>query len=298
MSRFRSVFALSVALVLVACGRDQSPEQPAAATASSPVESVRVLHEALRRNDLRGMLEAMLPPAEVAEMRERWERKRGELLQVSEEGRAQFAATMGMLTQPGAADAIMATLEPQLAELDQQMAQMPMAIMMGSGFIIASLEQAENLSAEQKQQARQAVEALAQWAMKTPFNDRARIRKAVEALVAAAGQLGLARLEDLERLSFDELLVKGGIVLAGLRNALAAFDFPLDQALDSFKVELVSEQGDEATVRSSYSLFGVPFTTEVALVRRDGRWYGRELLAQLAQAKEQARQAAEPQSAE
>jgi hypothetical protein len=291
----RHLAAILTLALIIGCGREQeaAPSVAAPPKLDTPADAVRSLNGAFRNNDVAGVLKAALPPGELAQLNAQWDRVRSEM-SFTEEQRAQFAATMSTLTQKDAVDAIMTMLEPQLKELDQQMAQMPMAIMMGSGFAIAMIEQDESLSPEQKKQARQVMEAMSQWAMKTPFNDRARIRKAVEAAVTTAGQLGLSDLEQLKGMSFDELLSKAGIALAGLKRMLEAFDFSIDQSLDSLKVEVVSEKGDEATVRTTLTMFGTPIVSEGVLVRRDGGWYGRDLLAQIAEA----RRPAEPQAGE
>lgn len=294
-SMLRRVAAFLSLALLVACGRDQeAPTSPATASkVDTPVAAVRSLHTALRNNDLPGFLHAALPPSEVAKLRADWDRVRVGM-RFTEEQRAQFTQAMSTLTQEGAVDAVMTLLEPQLRQLDQQLAHLPMAIMMGSGFAIGMIQQDERLSPEQKEQARQVLEAATQWAVKMPFNDRARIRKAVEAAVATANRLEVSDLEQLKQMSFEELLAKGGIVLAGMKQMFEAFDFSIDQALDSLQVELIAERGDEATVRTKMIMFGVPIVSEGVLVRREGGWYGRDVLEQLAAA----RQPVEPQASE
>lgn len=291
----RLVGALLMVALLVACGRDQEAPQVAAAAIKldTPADAVRSINGAFRTNDLAGVLKAALPPSELATLRTQWDEMRSEM-SFTDEQRAQFAAAMSTLTQQGAVDAIMKTLEPQLKELDQQMAQLPMAVMMGSGFAIAMIEQDEKLSPEQKKGARQVMEAMSQWAMRTPFNDRKRIRRAIEVAADTAHRLGIRDLDQIKAMPFDELLVKGGILLGGVKQILEAFDFSIDQSLDSLKVEVIAENGDEATVRASYTLLGSPVVSEGVLVRRDGGWYGRDLLAALAKTPSPA----EPQASE
>lgn len=294
MVRLRTALLVFSVLLILGCSREQDGAGDAAAPAKldTPADAVRSINTAFRRNDVAGLLKAALPPSEFAELSTQWDRIRAEM-SFSDEERAQFGAAMATLTQKGAVDAIMTTLEPQLQQLDQQMAQLPMAIMMGSGLAISMIEQDENLSPEQKKQVRQIMEAMSQWAIKTPFNERARIRKAVEAAATTAEQLGMRDLEELKAMSFEQLLLKSGIVLAGLKRMLEAFDFSIDQSLDSLKVEVVSEKGDEATVRTTFTMLGVPIVSEGVLIRREGGWYGRDLLAQIAQARMAESQAAE-----
>ncbi|HRQ63982.1 MAG TPA: hypothetical protein PKZ76_03825 [Xanthomonadaceae bacterium] len=271
-------------LVTAGCGRDetQSPEQVAAAT-TSPKGAVDASVKALRQNDLNALLRATLPEKEFHRIGQLWQEGTTGA-DIDDDERMQFAMTMGMLTADGAEEALMAMLEPQLAELDKQMAQLPLMIGMGRGVAASMIEQNEDLNQAQKEQVQKSLDALAGWVQKTPFTDRDRARRAVAVVTRTARSLELSTLDELHALSFEEALTKGGMVLGGLKGVLDIYDLSIDRVLDSVKASVVSESGDEAKVRIDWTLLDAPLSIESDMVRQDGRWFSRDTLDQLARA--------------
>jgi hypothetical protein len=289
MIRYLLLALLATSLLVTAgCGREetQSPEQVAAAT-TSPKGAVEASVKALRQNDLNALLRATLPEKEFQRMGQLWqEGTSGE--DIDDDERMQFAMTMGMLTADGSEEALMAMLEPQLAELDTQMAQLPLMIGMGRGVAASMIEQNEDLSRAQKEQVQKSLDALAEWVQKTPFTDRDRARRAIAVVTRTARALELSTLDELHALSFEEALTKGGIALGGLKGVLDIYDLSIDRVLDSVKTTLVSESGDEAKVRVDWTLLNAPLSIESDMVRQDGRWFSRDTLDQLARAETEA----------
>jgi hypothetical protein len=277
--------AASSLLFSVGCSRDEAPSTPeqVAAATTSPKGAVDAAVKAMRNNDLNALLRASLPEEHFQRLGQRWKEDIA-VEEIDDEERMQFAMTMGMLTADGAEDALMSMLEPQLVELDKQMAQMPLMIGMGRGMAAGMIEQNETLSAEQKQQAQKSLDALAGWAQKTPFTDRDRARRAVGVVTATARSLELGTLDELYALSFEQALAKGGIVVGGLKDVLEIYDFSVNRSLDSVKTSLVSEAGDQAKVKVEWTLLDAPLSLESEMVRKDGRWFSRDTLDQIARA--------------
>ncbi len=268
----------------VGCGRDEaaSPSEVAAAT-TTPTGTVETAVSALRSNDLNALLRASMPEEHFNRLGARWtEDMKAE--EISEDERMQFAMTMGMLTADGAEDSLMGMLEPQLVELDKQMAQLPLMIGMGRGMAASMVEETQELTAEQKQQAQKSLDALAGWAQSTPFTDRDRARKAVGVATKTARELQLETIDDVYALSFEDALGKGGIVLGGLKQILDVYGLSIDNALDSVKTSVVSESGDQAKVRIDWKLLDAPLSLESDMVRKEGRWFSRDTLEQIARA--------------
>lgn len=278
-----ALFAASL-LATAGCSRDeaQSPEQVAAAT-TSPKGAVESAVKALRANDLNALLRASMPEEHFNRLGKRWQEDLN-ADEIGEDERMQFAMTMGMLTADGAEDALMAMLEPQLVELDKQMAQLPLMIGMGRGIAAGAIEQQEELSAEQKAQAQKSLDAIAAWAQKTPFTDRQRARKAVGVVTRTARALELNTLDEVYALSFEQALGKGGVVMGGLKEVLEVYDLSIDRTLDSVKTSVVTESGDQAKVRVDWTLLDAPLSLESEMVRKDGRWFSRDTLEQIARA--------------
>lgn len=293
MSFRQSLIAVALASALLAgCGKDEATQTAApadkaamqalapAATAASAVESQV---KAFRNNDLKALLEAALPAAEIERMRSEWDKNRQE--EISEEERAEFAENWGKLTAADGVDKIMAEIEPQLAEMKPQMAGM---IAMIQGGAQMSIAQSTDLTEPQKAQATAFVQGLSGWLNKTDFTDPALMRKSLTALADGLRATGITQLDDVKALSFDQLLEKGGMAMGGLKNAFAAYGFSLDAIADSVKTEIVSEAGDNAKLKVSYALFDSPMSFESEMTRVDGKWYGKDMLASLEKAKAEA----------
>lgn len=293
MSFRHSLIAVALATALLAgCGKDEAtptagaPAEKAAMQALAPVTAASTVDaqvKAFRNNDLKALLEAALPAAEIERMRSEWDKNRQQ--DISEEERAEFAENWGKLTAPDGVDKIMAEIEPQLAQMKPQMAGM---IAMVQGGAQMSIAQSTDLTEAQKAQATAFVQGLSGWLNKTDFTDPALMRSSLTALADGMRATGITRLDDLKALSFDQALEKGGIALGGLKNAFAAYGFSLDAIADSVKTEVVSEAGDNAKLKVSYALFDSPMSFESEMTRVDGKWYGKDMLASLEKAKAEA----------
>ena len=298
MSFRHSLIAVALAsALLVGCGKDEAtqtaaPAEKAAVQTAAPATAATAMDaqiKAFRSNDLKALLEAALPAAEIERMRSEWDKNRAE--PITEEDRAEFADSWGKITAADGVDKIMAEMEPQLAQLKPQLAGM---IAMGQGMATMTIAESTDLTDAQKAQATAFMNGLSGWLGKTDFADPALMRKSLTALADGLRATGITKLDDIKALSFDELLAKFGPAVGGVKNALAAYGFSLDAIADSVKTEIVSEAGDTAKLKVSYALFDAPMSFESEMQKVDGKWYGKDMLAQLEKAKaEEAAQVAE-----
>ena len=298
MSFRHSLIAVALAsALLVGCGKDEAtqtaaPAEKAAVQTAAPATAATAMDaqiKAFRSNDLKALLEAALPAAEIERMRSEWDKNRAE--PITEEDRAEFADSWGKITAADGVDKIMAEMEPQLAQLKPQLAGM---IAMGQGMATMTIAESTELTDAQKAQATAFMNGLSGWLGKTDFADPALMRKSLTALADGLRATGITKLDDIKALSFDELLAKFGPAVGGVKNALAAYGFSLDAIADSVKTEVVSETGDSAKLKVSYALFDAPMSFESEMQKVDGKWYGKDMLAQLEKAKaEEAAQVAE-----
>lgn len=223
--------------------------------------------EAVRKNDLRRFLQLTLPDAKLAELRAEWERQRAEGAKPAEV--AQFRETMAKLTAPDAEAKLMQELAPKLAEMRPQVAMMTGML---TGMAQSGIEQSATLSATEKRQARELLQAAGRVLQEHDITDEAAARRAVAVVCRTARRLNAAELEQLQRLSFDQLLAKGDVVLGGLKEVLAIYGLEVDAWLDSVEAETVRQEGDGALVRVRYEILGVRQTVETEMVRSEGRW--------------------------
>jgi hypothetical protein len=279
---------LSLAALAAACSSPQPPAQTAAPAAAIPAAPVAVAPDAavlasvkaLRNNDIGTLLAGSLPPGELTELKADWNKEMNKD-PVSDEERKKFAEEMGKLTAPGAEDKLMAELEPNLKQFEQQSAQqMPMMIAMGQGFIQSAIQQNKDLTEPQKQQTVALIDATANWAKTAKFTDRALAKQAIAVICKTARDLNLKTIDDVRALNYDQAMQKAGIAIGGFKALLTVYGLSMDKALDSVKVETLASTADTAKVKVSYSAFDQPFTTETDLVKLDGKWYGKQAVEQ------------------
>lgn len=275
----RLLLASALAAVAIGCAPEQG-SAPAVST-TSPKGAIDAAVASLKAGDLKALVESQVPPAHIEKLRTEWTQDM-QAEQPSDEEKAEFAQMMADLTASDAETKLMEQLEPQLVQFEKEMApQMPMMIGMGKGLLISSIQENKDLTEAQKQQAQQSLDAFANWLQTAKFTDRALAKQAIGHVVASARELGIKNLDEARALSFDDAMAKGSIAFRGIKKVLDTYGFSIDAVLDSVKTEVVSEQGDAAKVKVSYQMLGQALAFETDLVRRDGRWYGKQTITEL-----------------
>ncbi len=290
MNRFVSLAAAGLfSLGLAACGGGSS--SPAEATAT-PDAAVKASADALRQNDIGQFVKLVLPEARYNEVKAKFESRERTAPEAGEA--AEFSEMMAKLTAADAETALMAELEPHIAQFEAEMApQMPMMIGMGRGIAVQGIQQNAEMSEDQKRQATQLVDAMGNWLSGVKLGDRELAKQAIAKTVAAARKLDLQTLEQVNALSFDQAMEKAGIAFGGLKDVLGVYGFDVNAALDSTQVEVLKSEGDAARVKLSYTLLGTAITSEQDMVRENGRWYGKDTMKALSDALDQPAASAE-----
>lgn len=266
-----SALFLAAALLLASCG-ESSQHSDAHAPASTPDAAVMQWVQALKEDDLAALVKSASTDAELTKMRAEWSSKMSE--EPTYEERAQFAKTLEMLTGSDAEDELMAKVEPELAKMKPQV---DMMLGMLEGMAANALASSEKLSPEEQEQGRLAVQALVVTLRQNDITDPVRARKAVGIVCKTARKLELKSVEDVQKLSFDRALERGGHLLSGVKELLAVYSFSTDILLSSVKARTVVQTGDKATVEISYTLLGTQRHQNTEMVRVGGRWVvGRE----------------------
>jgi uncharacterized lipoprotein YehR (DUF1307 family) len=285
----RRIVGLAVAsvlgVVLVGCGsKTESPAE--AAKNLGPAETVEQSVAQLREGDFVALLQTAMPADRYEKVKADWKAKIAAQPATPEE-KKEFADMMAKLTAADAETALYAELEPHLAKAEAEMAaQLPLMVGMGRGFAVQSVNESTKLTAEQKQQATEFVDAFAKWVESAKFFDRDKAKAAIAAVVKTARGLEVATLDQVEAMEFEQAMQKVGKVYLGVKDVLKVYDLDLDATLASVDASVVKEAADQATVKVAYSLFNQPLSFETAMTKRDERWYGadalREIEAQLA----------------
>lgn len=240
--------------------------------AVSPDQAIVAGVQAIRKNNLKGFLDATFHAEQMEEMAKAWNTQRKAKADPAED--AQFAATMQMLTAPGAEEQLMGLIEPKLAEMRPQMG---MLVGMLSGIVQTSVDQNADLSPEEKTKAKQVTDGFVKALQETDLTSPDLARKAVGVVCKTARSLKLGTMDDVRALDFEHAVAKGDVLLAGTKEVLAVYGLTVDTWLDSMRAETVKEEGDAAVVRVSYEMFGVKQTVDTDMVRVDGRWFHKEM---------------------
>ncbi len=255
------------AVTLASCG-----QQPVPRDISTPEGAILVPIHAIASGDLATFIETRAPNGALAEAEAWWNENRGSL---SEEGdSAEFEEMMGMLTQPGAADALFALAQPQLEQIQ---AMMPM-MTLGFNQQLGSMPKAEGMSDDQYRQAQAVARSIASWTEDLDITDEGDLKEAIDILCATATRLQIRTVADLEACSFDEVIQKGQVLTEGLIDILAVYDLDLREIADSAEIVRVDDFGDRATVTYSIDFFGETMQFDSDLQKVDGFWYDAEEL--------------------
>lgn len=283
----RVALVAAMAVAFAGCGNKEENKTAAAPTAAvapkpaTPDAVVLASVQYLKSGNIDGLIQNALPPAEYAKVKAKWSEEMNKD-PITDEDRQKFVENMTKLTAPDAEAKLWAEFEPKLKEMDAQMAQqMPMMVAMGKGMIQSSIQQNQDLTEAQKQQASQAIDAFGNWVQTAKFTDPALAQKAIGVVVNTARKVDLKTLDDARALSYEQAMGKAGVVFVGFKDLLAIYGFSIDQTLDSVKAETLSSDAAAAKVKISYTLFNTPLSAESDLVKIDDRWYGKEMLENL-----------------
>jgi hypothetical protein len=293
----RVVILTTIVLALVACSDKSST--PAGPTAMGPEQTIQQSVKLSRENNVAGLIELMLPPDEFASLKAKWIEKR-EATPSDAAARARFATAMAKLTADNAADTLFKDLEPDIRQFDTQyQKQIPAFANMGRSYLSGIVKQSQELTEGEKQQALTLIEAVAKWVSDTHFTDPELVRKALVVLIDYARALDIKTLDEARAMSFDQAAPKISITFGAIKKILEVYGFSIDQTLDSVKTELVSNDGDNAVVKVSYTLLGKPVESTSEMIRIDGRWYSKDTIDKIkARNAESAAAAAAPTTSE
>lgn len=276
----RVTLMASIALGVAACGKDSTPGAPASSGAS-PDATIATSVKLARQSDVAGVFENVMPPADFARIKAEWNSRKNDS-EPTDEDRQKFAETVAKLTAPNAVETIYAEIAPDIEQFDAQyQQQMPTMVAMGKGYVQGMVQQSNELSASEKEQANSAIDALAKWVETTRFTDPALIKKAIGIVAETTKELDLKTLDEARALDFDQSAPKLKIAFNGLKKLFEVYNFSIDKTLDSVKSEVVSTEGDNAKVKVSYTLLGAPLSAETDMVKIDDRWYGKDTIAKL-----------------
>ncbi|SDD59810.1 hypothetical protein [Aquimonas voraii] len=254
------------------------PAQPpmavatAAVAAADPSLQLQELVRHFRSNDLVGLVRGSVPPAHYQTLLDKYEQARQR--PTTESQRAEFAESVQKLIAPDAVDTLMAEIEPKLTE---RAAQSEGMILLGLGALnMAVTSPDSDLTEEQRAMLKAALPGIEAWVIQTDFFSVDTLRQALTLVADAARRTGISELEQFKMLSFEQVLGHGGRMLAAGKQAVKLYGIDLDAIASTARMDVLEVDGDEARVRTTFTVFDAPLHFEQTLVQVDGRWYTRE----------------------
>ncbi len=270
MKRFKLLAFAGLSLfALSACTGDKN------LASKDPATAAKDIAVSIHDNDFNRLSHIMVPPDDYAKLETRYKDEAAKKPAPSAEESKQFTDSVTKFTAPDAEDKLFAEIQPKLAQVGPQI---PMMVGMVSGMAGQSIAQNPKLSPAEKTQATAVLTAITKWATTAPLADPEKAKQAIKVVVGTARDLKLTTLDAMQKLSFSDAMEKAGTGMGGVRKALAVYGFDTDKMLDSVKAEKKSESGDTAVVTVSYSMLDTPVTADIAMVKRDGRWYSADLV--------------------
>ncbi|MDA3961784.1 MAG: hypothetical protein PF961_13420 [Planctomycetota bacterium] len=251
--------SVTLACALLGCGGGVSNATPEGAV-SGTIQS-------LRNNDLKALFEHSVAPADQAEARSAFAAKMAEPARDDE--KAQFNSKMTQLTADGAEDTVYLLIKPQLAKAQGSLTGAVGMLSMMAMSVVPS----EGMSEDEQKEMQAMLAGVGEWAGKVDLTDEAKAKQAVGVVCATARDLKVPNYDALTALSFDDALVKGGQVMAGLKKVLKIYSFDIDAVLDSAKVGAPVVTGTSASVPLSLTVFGNTSTGDVNLEQVAGKWF-------------------------
>ncbi len=246
------------------------PAATAGAASPAPEASLTQWVKALRGNDLAALYRALT--SEQRRMSDNtWSIQAAT---PDADGDKQLNSGLGLLLSPTAVDLLVAQAEPDLATLNPQ--DLVIGLQQVGGFLA--------LAGSQPKQPGDApaldfialqgfLADIGGWLPLAGINDAAKLRKAVEHVVAGARLLGVKNALEVRALKTEEVLHRLSAALAEVKAALLIYGLDANALLDSGSIAAAADgSGEQRSVTVGFTAFGHPHHIPVKMVRKEDAW--------------------------
>ena len=276
----RWCYAAVCLLLLSACQRSD-----VTAGAAEPAAAVRQLATHLQQGELNAFARAAVPPAEHAALAQAWADGDSLWPLTGLPLDDQLPGLLQTLSADTAAADLRRAHQTQFAGQAGTLRQTAQALgLFGTQYV----SHQGGYSAEQREHYRQLVQALSRWAGQAPLADSAQVVPVINPLVAAVQASGLGAPGALQAAGMEAALTRLGPVQQTLFTVLPGLGLDIAGALASLQASLLAQDGETAVVQISYTLAGQQIQFPAQMLRREGRWYLAQNLADAQQVLEQA----------
>lgn len=264
----------AVAVLATGCRRSQEP-LPGAAT--EPAAAVRQLVQHLHDNDLAGYARAAVPPAQYAELETAWAQGHSRWPLDELPLHDKLPALLATLSAADAETRLQRAFKAQIAGQTASVRQAAHSLgLFGEQYI----SHQGDYSDDERAHYVQLVKALSAWAQAAPLSDPKLARTTIATLTTAARATGLDSDAALQEAGMTGSLQRLSPFAAATKQVLAGYGLSLDDSVAQLRTGLASQDGDRAVVHVQYPLAGREIDLQVALERRQGRWYLARTLAE------------------
>jgi len=256
--------AIAVSSAPLVLMNTKAADLPSNATPDGAIKgSVACLHD----NDIKNLLERVLPSDDYAKMQKSFADKP----KMSDSDKAGFNAVLTQLTAENAEDTIYELIKPKLVEAQGSLAEAKDGIPTMIQGIVAMqgiTDEADLKSAQEM------ADAIGAWVGNLKIDDEAKAKKAIGIVCTTARSLNIKNADQLEALTFDQFMDKAGKSLAGVKKVLDIYGLSINDMLDSVKVGKPVVEGDTATVPVTSTVLGKTMTLPAKLKKSGDHWYG------------------------
>ena len=270
----RSVSSVLISLLtlscLSACKNQEQPEITTNEVHRSPAQQLKLLSEHLHRNDLIAFTKDAIPADMYQDLEMAWSENRTrwplEELPLS----PQLPNALKALAAKDAEQKLNAVFDRQFSGQNDEMHNAASSL---GNFTIQYLEHSKHFSDDERQHYTQITHAIASWAQRTTLDDKNKAHQAIRLLTQAVTSSELVSEHAFSRFGLTESLKRFGGTMTALKQAASLYGLHFDQALNSVETSLVSQTGETAIVRMTYTLAEMPIDTTIHMQRIQGKWY-------------------------
>jgi len=275
---FAAILALSSPLAVA-----QAVETEASTVAATPEAAVLLPVKVLRSNDFKGFY-ALLPAADKAKAEAEWQKAQADAKSGAKAKDVNdINQLLAKLLAPNAVDQVMQGYEAKLAEIKPQ--EISQGMQMAASFLPMLLSQSTPGQTPEQANNKKALAGMLQgmltdasgWILTAGLNDPKKLRTATEHLVTGAKKLGVKNVDELQALTFEDLLGRLGPLIQETKGVASVYDISVDNFLDSVKAEAVPvaavAAANQRTITVSFTAFGKPYSFPVQVEKKDNAWF-------------------------
>ncbi|MCF6299594.1 MAG: hypothetical protein L3J52_00485 [Proteobacteria bacterium] len=258
---------ITLAFLLAGCGGDDSAEkQIAKLDTNTPDGAFNANIIALKNNDIRALILNSVSKEDYDKLVTEFENSK--TAGNSDAQKEQFVKTVSMLTADDAEENLYQQIAPQL-EMARNM--LPM-MMMGKDQMLQGIGSSPMVPDDQKDNLTKIASAAMDWVAENDIFSEELTKNAIGVVVRTAKNLNLNTLDEVQNMNFDQALEKGSIVLGGVKSVLNTYGISVDTMLDSVQISDVQVNGDTASMKVGFEIFGELIDQTINMNKKDGKW--------------------------